>query len=174
MNDRTLLPIDVLYAMLQLAIRAPLGPIVEVGVYRGGSALKLAEVARSKRVELHLFDTFAGMPFANEADKHRPGEFADTSLTEIQTLIPMAICHAGVFPETLPADLVNIAFVHCDVDQYQSTLDVIDHLWPRIVKDGVMWFDDPELPEARRAIFERFGVDYLERGPQGRLFAIKD
>lgn len=174
MNDRTLIPHEVMVGLITTALRAPIGPIVEVGVYRGGSAIELAAVARHRGVKLHLFDTFAGMPFANESDKHRPGEFADTSLTEIKALIPTAICYPGVFPETLPSDLAGIAFVHCDVDQYQSTADVIEKLWSRLLLGGIIWFDDPELPEARRAIEERFDPDELHSGPMGRLYVVKD
>jgi hypothetical protein len=38
------------------------GIIVEVGVYQGGSAVELCEVALERNQELWLFDTFCGMP----------------------------------------------------------------------------------------------------------------
>lgn len=175
MSGRSVIPISVLAAMIDWALAAPAGrPIVEVGVYRGGSALELAAVARHKGVGLHLFDTFAGMPFAAADDKHQVGDFSDTSLTEIQRLIPIAHCHAGIFPQTLPRALTDIGFAHIDVDQYRSTIEAIDALWPRMAQGGIMWFDDVELEPARRAIYERFHDDGLQRAPEGRLFVIRN
>lgn len=169
----SVIPGVVLEAMIQAARRAPAGDIVEVGVYRGGSAFELASVAFDKGVKLHLFDTFCGMPFADPEDKHQPGEFSDTSLVAVQRLIPDAICYPGIFPATLPDALNPIAFVHCDVDQHRSTRDVILSLWWRLVPGGIMWFDDCELAPALNAIAEHVRPEYLREGPKGRLYGVK-
>lgn len=171
MSD-SLLPATVMDAMLSRARTAPHGVIVEVGVYQGGSAARLAEIASAAQVRLYLFDTFAGMPVAGPHDHHREGDFADTSVFAVQKAVPTAIIHAGIFPATLPDDCRNIGFVHCDVDQYESTRDVILHLWPRMVSCGIMWFDDPELEGALKAIHEYCPVP-RQQGPLGRLYAVK-
>ncbi len=169
----TLLPNEVLQAMIAAAMKAPAGHIVEVGVYRGGSAWWLAGVAEARNVPIHLFDTFSGMPHAADEDPHKVGEFADTNVAAIEQLIPAALIYPGVFPGTLPWSLQNIAFVHCDVDQYESTRDVIATLWPRMLPGGIMWFDDMELVPARRAVDEYFSPEKLLPGPQGRLWVPK-
>jgi O-methyltransferase len=141
----------------QIARWTPPGCFVEVGVYKGGSAWFLAEVARSRGSKLHLFDTFSGIPFADSKDDNGVGDFGDTSVNEVRALIPDAVFHVGVFPLTLPDDLNNIAFVHCDCDQYQSVRSVIRRLWPRMVPGGIMVFDDMDTAGGNRAITEAFG-----------------
>jgi O-methyltransferase len=169
----SLVPGEVLQAMIEAAERAPRAPIVEVGVYKGGSAFHLAGIAASRQIPIHLFDTFTGMPHAEIIDKHPVGDFADTCVMAVQRLVPNAICHPGIFPATLPADLTGIGFLHCDVDQYVSTRDVIQHLWPRMVPGGIAWFDDCELEPALQAIHENIPLDLLRPAPQGRLYAVK-
>lgn len=140
----------------ELARRAPLGCFVEVGVYKGGSAWFLAEVARERGNALHLFDTFTGIPFEGPNDGNRAGEFADTSADAVRAAIPDAVVHVGIFPATLPADLHGVAFVHCDCDQFDSVRSVIDELWPRMVPGGIMVFDDVNTRGGQAAINATF------------------
>lgn len=150
----------------ELAERTPAGCFVEVGVYQGGSAWHLAQVAERQSRQLHLFDTFAGMPFADAEDNHPAGDFADTSAAQVSALLPNAHVHVGVFPDTLP-DLTGIAFAHVDCDQYRSTKDAISHLLPRMVPGGVMVFDDYGCTRgATRAVDEAFPV--IEKTSMGR------
>lgn len=145
-------------AMCELAAMTPMGGcFVEVGVFKGGSAWHLAEVARERGAELHLFDTFTGIPFADPDDSNATGDFADTSLEAVQCAITDAITHPGIFPDTLPADLGPISFVHCDCDQYRSVRSVIDRLVPRMLPGAVMVFDDTDTVGGRRAISETWG-----------------
>lgn len=167
----SIIPHDVLAAMLAVAESCPANSFAEVGVYRGGSAEALAPITRRKGVMLFLYDTFEGMPFADDDDKHRPGDFSDTSLEHVKRNIPDAIFRPGLFPNTLMD--WPLGFVHCDVDQYRSTRSVVKYLWPLIVPGGAIWFDDVELEPAKRAIYELMPHDLLQEGPQGRLWARK-
>jgi O-methyltransferase len=149
--------------LLRLARAAPPGRIAEIGVYKGGSAWHLARLNR----ELHLFDTFAGIPFKGELDYHKIGDFSDTSVEAVAEAIPTAIFHVGIFPETLPEDLTDFGFVHVDCDQYQSVRDCIQHLGPRMLPGGVMVFDDyGHLEGATAAVKELLGEPL--RSPGGR------
>jgi O-methyltransferase len=141
------------------ANEAPPGDFVEVGVYKGGSAAVLAEVARARGRRLFLFDTFSGMPHSElGVDHHVVGDFGDTSLEAVQKAIPGAICVPGVFPSTLYDDVGPIALAHIDCDQYASVAACCRELAPRMVTGGVMVFDDYDvLPGARRAVDEAFG-----------------
>jgi O-methyltransferase len=144
--------------MCELAARTPAGAFVEIGVYKGGSARLLADVAEQQGRELHLFDTFTGMPIAGPEDSHQVGDFADTSEAAVRALIPSAHFHVGIFPATAPVAMPPIAFVHLDVDQYQSYRDAIAWAAPLMVPGGVIWFDDCGiLPSADRAALEAFG-----------------
>jgi len=155
-----------LKAMQDLALGSPPGAICEVGVYHGGSALRLYEVAIRQGRELHLFDTFTGTPvFDFRYDHHKINEeFADHDAPErIRTLMPLADLHVGVYPETHPENLGEVAFIHCDCDQYASYRAVIDHLWPLVVPGGSILFDDyPYLAGAKQAVEESFSQSELK------------
>jgi hypothetical protein len=144
--------------LMRLAEAAPNGRMVEVGVYQGGSAWCLATIAEQRGVELHLFDTFTGIPCKHHLDRHQIGEFADTSAEVVARLIPTAIMHVGIFPETLPDDLEDFGFAHIDCDQYQSVRASILCLGPRMLPKGIMVFDDySHLDGATAAVDELLG-----------------
>lgn len=149
-----------LSAMATLVRNLPPGAIVEVGVYHGGSAAVLYPIALAQARPLHLFDTFTGTPFHTEGlDRHKiDREFADnTAEAHIRTMMPQAKLHVGIYPDTHPANLTDIAFIHCDCDQYLSYRAVIDRLWPLVVPGGAMLFDDyPYLAGAKKAVEESF------------------
>ena len=147
-------------AMAALALSMPEGDFVEVGVYHGGSASVLYKIALEQGRGLHLFDTFSGTPvFTEGLDHHKIGsEFADLSAPmKIATMMPMAKLYIGVYPDTHPKALKNVAFIHCDCDQYISYCSVIDYMWPLVVPNGAMLFDDyPYLHGAKQAVEENF------------------
>jgi hypothetical protein len=81
--------------LVAIAAAAPPGAFAEFGVYKGGVAERLATVARAQGRALYLFDTFTGIPFSGEHDRHAVGDFADTSFEEVRALIPDAIIIRG-------------------------------------------------------------------------------
>jgi O-methyltransferase len=152
--------------MLNAAYGTPPGIFIEVGVYKGGTAWYLAELAKAQNRKIMLFDTFEGIPFADplKGDKHVVGDFKDTSYEEVRDAIPYATVIKGVFPDCVPkmADGFrvepDVAFVHLDVDQYQSYIDCATFLAQYMVPGGIMWFDDCDhLAGAKRAVSEVFG-----------------
>jgi len=168
----TLVSIEALCSMVLLAGYAPKGSFAEVGVYQGGSAAVLYELAERQGRNLHLFDTWEGMPFCGENDDLPVGCFADVDLPKLKREMPRAKFYQGIFPETMPKYLEPLAFVHVDCDQYQSILDSIDYLFPLLVDGGVMLFDDwTHLPGAQKAIMQRFNQARMT--PQGKPFVIK-
>jgi hypothetical protein len=65
--------------------------------------------------------------------------------------------YVGIYPHTHPEDLEDVAFIHCDCDQYESYRAVIDRLWPLVVPGGFLIFDDyPYLAGAKQAVDESF------------------
>ena len=160
--------------MVRLASSAPLGDFAEVGVFRGGSAHELYQIALMQGRELHLFDTFTGTPvYVEGIDQHKVDrEFADdAALARIRRVMPAAHLYVGIYPETHPETLGNIAFIHCDCDQYLSYRAVIDCLWPLVVPGGMMLFDDyPYLRGAKRAVEESFRPGELR--PCGQRFYV--
>ena len=165
---RTLVSADrchVLYTLLRQAFHVP-GDIWECGVYRGGTAAMLAamlaEQCRSKR--LFLFDTFDGMPQTDaERDRHRKGDFADTSVESVCAYVghaDLCVVRKGFIPDTFAGlESAQIALAHIDVDIYRSIVDCLDFIWPRLCLGGFIVFDDygfSSCPGARAAVDDFF------------------
>lgn len=158
-----------LYSQARQALSVP-GHFYEAGVYRGGSALLLRTVmgAGNGRV-LRLFDSFSGMPPTDAIhDLHRGGDFSDTSLDTVRTVVGdgnAVTWHSGWVPATF-AGLQDdrIAFAHIDMDIHDSVLACCEFVYPRLEIGGVMVFDDygfMTCPGARRAV-DNFFADKPE------------
>lgn len=127
----------------------------EMGVYQGGTARMLAQVAQRAMMPMRLFDTFTGMPPTNpDRDLHGAGDFNNTSLEAVRDFVgTYPQYHKGFIPDTfLGLESIRIAFAHIDVDIYQSVLDCCAFCYPRMARGGFMVFDDygfPSCPGAR-------------------------
>lgn len=140
------------------------GDLAELGVYRGGSALVLADLPHGKL--LHLFDTFTGLP-NTEHPSHNPtghdlskGRFACPE-SEVRLLLGNrhVAFHPGFFPESaLGLEALKFSFIHVDCDIYQSATAAIDWFWPRLEPGGIMFFDDYgcEFTGVTEAVHESF------------------
>jgi O-methyltransferase len=164
-KQHTLVDAERSYVLHTLARQAThvAGEFWECGVYRGGTACLLADVASKTRRPLRLFDTFSGMPSGcQDLDWHQAGDFADTSLLTVRALVTYegAIFHQGVIPQSFAGlEATRIAFAHIDVDLYQSVLDSCTHIYPRLAPGGILVFDDygwPTCVGARRAVDDYF------------------
>lgn len=149
--------------LAEIAATAPEGCFVEVGVYKGGSAAWLAEVARQQGRQLYLYDTFAGIPYAGPLDQHVVGDFGDTSAEAVRAALPDAVVIEGVFPNSL-VRMPPVAFAHIDCDQYEAVKAACLALTPLMVSGGIMVFDDYGcLPGATQAVDEYFPTIELTR-----------
>ena len=144
---------NVFTEICQVAGETPTGCFVEVGVYQGGTASYLTELAEKQGRKIFLYDTFTGIPFKEDYEKHNVGDFSDTSYEAVKNALPYAKVVQGLFPESA-IRMPKCAFVHLDVDQYKSYIDCINYFKPKMVEGGVMWFDDYELAGAKKAIDE--------------------
>lgn len=157
-----------IYCLVQ-AVEHVYGDIAEVGVYKGGSARIICEVKGKK--DLHLFDTFEGMPPVNRTvDLHKEGEFADTSLENVKEYLagfPGVYFHKGLFPGTaarITESGIRFSFVNLDVDIYQSTLDGLKLFYPILSGGGILISHDyrnRKCPGVKRA-FDEFLSDKRE------------
>ena len=126
------------------------GDILEVGVWRGGSGVILAEAVRhEKDKRVYLADTFKGVVKAGRNDpKYVGGEHDDTSVDLVQELLnSKSISNfemlEGMFPEDTGHQVRDgLSMVHCDVDVYQSAKDVFDWCLPRLSVGSLFVFDD--------------------------------
>lgn len=125
------------------------GDVLEVGVWRGGSAALLGKAAGPGR-RLILADTFKGVVKAGPRDDYyKGGEHADTDEKTVRDLLAALGLESvtilpGIFPEETAASVSDLLFslVHIDVDVYQSGRDVFEWAWPRLNEGGVVVFDD--------------------------------
>jgi len=146
------------------------GDFIEAGVYRGGTAKFLKNLLKNASDKtLHLFDTFSGMPNADEiADFHKAGDFSDTDLSCIAEWVgDEKVCYYPGLMENTLADIQGktFAFAHIDVDLKSSVETCCKYIYPRMSKGGIMIFDDygyPTCPGARAAV-DNFFCDKVER-----------
>jgi O-methyltransferase len=144
------------------------GDFVECGVWRGGSsmaaALALKAFGDTSRT-LYLYDTFEGMSEPTEKDKLADGTSASAVLSH-HTKGTGYWCYASLedvsanlrttgYPEdklvfvkgrvedTIPARIPEkIAILRLDTDWYESTAHELLHLYPRLIRHGVLIIDD--------------------------------
>lgn len=130
-------------SMVRFLQNAPMGCIVEVGTYEGGSLVYLAEKFPSR--QFYGYDTFTGIPTTCNLDNyHKAGDFR-TSFQFVQNNLARFSnikLIEGVYPTSDSIKPSPIALAHVDVDVYQSTYDSFNHLAPLMAKGGRIYCDD--------------------------------
>lgn len=146
------------------------GDVVECGVWRGGSMMAAARTLlhlgdRSRT--LFLYDTFQGMSAPEDRDAQLDGTRAEEILAREQrdaesrfwciasrddvarvvlsTGYPASGVHLveGKVEDTIPGVVPDhIALLRLDTDWYASTRHELEHLFPRVVRGGVVILDD--------------------------------
>lgn len=140
------------------------GDFAEVGVFRGGSARLIAEVKGKKK--LHLFDTFEGLPAADEIDKYVESYTMQALLAQVKNQLRQfsgVSYYKGLFNQT-SKKIRNkkFAFVHLDVDLFSSTKACLEFFYPRMIKGGILLTHDyPFMPGVKKA-FDDFFKDKKE------------
>jgi O-methyltransferase len=126
------------------------GDILEVGVWRGGTGAILAQATKTiPGKKVFLADTFTGVVKAGTKDtRYQGGEHADTSLAIVEELLTnLSLSNTqilqGIFPEESHLRIPGkIAMLHCDVDVYQSSKDIVEWCLPRLSRGSILVFDD--------------------------------
>lgn len=136
------------------------GCVIECGVWRGGMIAGIAEILGKER-KYYLFDSFEGLPPAKgidgesaiawQKDVNSPGYYDNckAEMSWAEKAMKMAGTEnykliKGWFSETVPAYNPDepIAVLRLDADWYDSTLVCLEHLFPRVVKGGLIILDD--------------------------------
>ena len=134
------------------------GAVVECGTWRGGMIAGIAASFGDNR-DYYLFDSFEGLPPAQDVDKDGHGVSAitwqantddnlradESSAQQAMRLSGASHVHIckGWFNKTLPDYSGQpIAILRADGDWYESTMDILTHLYPYVVKGGVIILDD--------------------------------
>jgi O-methyltransferase len=167
---------------VEATVRIP-GDLAEVGVFRGASARLLRQYAPRQKT-LHLCDTFEGLPAPDP--KHdagfRRGEFASAP-AEVQQYLGHdgIVYHVGRFPQSADEEMrvTRFAFVHLDVDLYESTLECLRFFYPRMSPGGILISHDfgadraPGVLQAFQDYFCPIGVPFVQlSGYQGMVIKL--
>ncbi len=142
------------------------GDIAEVGVFRGGSAKLICEAKETKN--LHLFDTFKGLPALTREDSPRlfyENQFSASydEVTHYLQNYQDVYFYKGLFPSTAgPIAHKNFSFVHIDVDLYEATLECIKFFYPRLNKGGILISHDYGFASGVKKAFDEFFYDKPE------------
>jgi len=141
------------------------GDIAEVGAYQGASAKLIAHVARDKNI--HLFDTFEGLPPLSDIDKSafHDGDFVTniSDVSEYLSSFSSITLYKGMFPDTAgPIFSKKFSFVHLDVDLYKSTKDSLEFFYPRMQKGGVIISHDYMTVKGVKKAVDEFMLDKPE------------
>lgn len=151
-KDNTLVDIYRCFELWSLAgqLSGIEGDILEVGVWRGGTGAILASAVKADRdKKVYLADTFAGVVKAGENDTaYKGGEHSDTSIDIVRNLMASLTLDnteilQGIFPDATHASVRGkIALLHCDVDVYSSSKDIVEWCLPRLSVGAMLVFDD--------------------------------
>jgi hypothetical protein len=163
------LRLDSLQQCAETALRDNVpGDFLEAGVWRGGAAILLRGVLMAHAItdrRVWLADSFAGLPPPDHI--HYPAD-AGLNLHQFPQLAvsqdavranfarygllnEQVMFLPGWFRETLPAAPVQqLALLRLDADLYESTIDALTHLYPKVSPGGFVIIDDYGLVAACR------------------------
>jgi len=135
------------------------GDVVECGVWRGGMIAGIAEMLGNSK-NYYLFDSFEGLPIAKDIDginainwqnDTQNPNYYDNCKAEIdfahkamQLSNVKYECVKGWFDQTVPNydSIKVISILRLDGDWYDSTMICLIHLFPKVVKGGIIIIDD--------------------------------
>jgi hypothetical protein len=182
------------YTLQQLMSNVNLesGDVCELGCFRGLSAYQIAHhISKSgKKVDFHVFDSFEGLSELHSVDMPKDRSQDVESLRKqfsasLETVkdnlkdFDFINYYKGWIPDRFHEVRDRLfCFVHVDVDLYQPTYHAVQFFYPRLVKDGIMVFDDygcTQFPGAKKAVDESLekNNDFFMPLPSGQAFLIK-
>lgn len=136
------------------------GDLIETGVWRGGASALMRGILKARGVtdrKVYVCDSFEGLPPPNEKDYpadegsryHTRTRLAITQETVEQTfnhydlLDDQVVFIKGWFKDTLhKVSAKKFALVRLDGDMYESTIQAIEALYPKLSRGGILIVDD--------------------------------
>jgi hypothetical protein len=147
------------------------GDFIEAGVWRGGATIFMRAILEAYGIENRIVwvaDSFEGCPKPNaekypqDVDSHLyTRKILAVSIDEVKAnfqryglLDSQVRFLAGWFKDTLPqAPIKELAVIRLDGDLYESTMDALINLYPRLSKGGYLIVDDfGAVPGCKQAV----------------------
>lgn len=146
------------------------GDLIETGVWKGGATIFMRAILKAYAVKdrwVWAADSFEGLPLPNAkkfpadvGDRHHTFKELAISLEEVKAnferyglLDDQVRFLKGWFRDTLPtAPIKQLAVIRLDGDMYESTMDALVNLYPKLSVGGYLIVDDyGAVPGCRRA-----------------------
>jgi len=157
--------------LLEVAIadRIP-GDFIETGVWRGGACIYARAIFQAYDIKdriVWVADSFQGLPPpdaetfpADAGDPHHMFPELAVSADTVQRnfarfglLDEQVTFLEGWFKDTLPgAPIERLAVLRLDADMYESTIEALEALYPKMSPNGFVIVDDYILPACRQAV----------------------
>jgi hypothetical protein len=147
------------------------GDLIETGVWRGGAVIFMRGVLKAYGVEdrtVWAADSFEGLPRPDVTrypqDKPYVGveaykelavslETVQENFERYQLLDGQVRFLKGWFRDTLPgAPIERLALMRLDGDLYESTMDALTNLYPKLSVGGFVVIDDYNIAGCRQAV----------------------
>ncbi len=162
------------YCITEILRRQVPGDLIEAGVWRGGATIFMRAVLKvygdTERI-VWVADSFRGLPKpdpkqypADAGDRHWIQARLTVSLNEVKAnfsrydlLDDQVRFLVGWFRDTLPKAPINrLAVLRLDADMYESTMDALRYLYPKLSVGGHVIIDDYGAVAACREAVDDF------------------
>jgi len=151
---------NIAYCISEIAKNKIEGDFIETGVWRGGAVILMQALRKVWGMEdknIWVADSFEGLPIpdhqnytADRGDDHHTNDFLAVDEHQVQRNFEKYHLWddhirvlKGWFKDTLPsAPIEKLSLIRLDGDMYQSTMDGLVHLYPKLAKGGYIIVDD--------------------------------
>ncbi|WP_192725212.1 class I SAM-dependent methyltransferase [Mycobacterium sp. OAS707] len=154
------------------------GDFIETGVWRGGACIFMRGILAARGVtdrRVWVADSFAGLPPPNAAKY--PADARGKLYDCAELAVPLETVKAtferygllddnvrflkGWFKDTLPsAPIERLAVARLDGDMYESTIDALTNLYPKLSPGGYLIVDDYGAVRACRRAVADYRAEY--------------
>lgn len=137
------------------------GDLLEAGVWRGGACIFMQAYVKMYHLDKKVFvvDSFEGVPPPNP-DKYPidkdirldmeasylgvPIEVVKSNFAKFDLLQNNVVFIKGLFKDSLPSntDINNLCLLRADGDLYESTINILENLYPKLNNNGFCIMDD--------------------------------
>jgi len=156
------------------------GDLIETGVWRGGGTIFMRAILKAYAIadrRVWVADSFSGLPPPNPSkypadtgDIHHTLKDMAVSVDQVKAnfekyglLDDQVRFLKGWFSETLPsAPIDRLAVIRLDGDMYESTMDALTALYPKLSRGGYLIVDDYALAGCEKAVADYRKVNGID------------